>query len=263
MKKYDKLEDLIEIIETLRGENGCPWDRKQTRETLKYPFLEEAYEVLEAMDLGKDQLEEELGDLLLHIVFQTSIAKEKEEFTMENVINEICTKLVRRHPHVFKEKLDISTEEVLVNWEEIKKKEKNHLDRKSVLDGIPVALPALMKAEKFQKRAANIGFDWEKMEDVIDKVDEELKELKEAINLEKNSDKKEKSKEELGDLLFSLVNLSRFLKVDPTDALNKTSQKFDRRFRYVEENCDVKEATLEEMDNLWNKIKSKESIWRN
>ena len=258
MKKFEKLEDLIKIVEILRGENGCPWDRKQTRESLKYPFLEEAYEVLEAIDLGKDQLEEELGDLLLHIVFQSVISKEKKEFSMEGVINEICTKLVRRHPHVFKEKTDISTEEVAANWEEIKKTEKNHLDRKSVLDGIPVALPALMKAEKIQKKAADVGFDWEKIEEVMDKVEEELEELKEAINLEKNDEKKEKFKEELGDLLFTLVNLGRFLKVDSTDALNKTIQKFDRRFRYVEDSCNIKEATLEEMDNLWNEAKSKE-----
>ena len=257
MKKYEKLSDLIEIVEILRGENGCPWDRKQTRETLKYPFLEEAYEVIEAMDLGKDQLEEELGDLLLHIVFQASISKENKEFAMEDVINNICTKLVRRHPHVFCEKSDISTEEVLVNWEEIKKTEKNHLNRVSVLDGIPVALPALMKAEKIQKRASNIGFDWDNIQDVIRKVEEELLELKKAMILEEKNTEKEKSKEELGDLIFSLVNLGRFLKVDSTDALNQTIKKFDKRFRYIENKCSIKNATLEEMNKLWEESKNK------
>lgn len=259
MKKYENLSDLVKIVETLRSENGCPWDRNQTRETLKYPFLEEAYEVLEAMDLGKDQLEEELGDLLLHIVFQASISKENKEFVMEDVINNVCTKLVRRHPHVFHEKSDISTEEVLANWEEIKKTEKNHLDRVSVLDGIPIALPALMKAEKIQKRAANVGFDWNNIQDVIEKVEEELSELKNAIAFEKNSSKKEKSKEELGDLIFSLVNLSRFLRVDSTDALNQTIKKFDKRFRYIENTCDIKNTTLEEMNKLWEESKNEEN----
>ncbi|MGF6907009.1 nucleoside triphosphate pyrophosphohydrolase [Fusobacterium sp. PH5-44] len=258
MRKYEKLSDLVEIVEILRGENGCPWDKKQTRETLKYPFLEEAYEVIEAMELGKDQLEEELGDLLLHIIFQASISKEKKEFDICDIINNICTKLVRRHPHVFQEKNDISTEEVLANWEEIKKTEKNHLDRVSVLDGIPIALPALMKAEKIQKKAANVGFDWNDIQDVIKKVEEELSELKKAIVLEENNVNKEKSKEEIGDLIFSLVNLARFLKIDSTDALNKTIKKFDKRFRYIEKSCDIKNSTLEVMDKLWEESKNKE-----
>ncbi|MDR3258939.1 MAG: nucleoside triphosphate pyrophosphohydrolase [Fusobacteriaceae bacterium] len=254
MKEFD---NLIDIVKKLRGENGCPWDRKQTLETLKFPLIEETYEVLEAMDFGGNLLKEELGDLILQIVFQAEISEEKKEFAINDVLNEISEKLIRRHPHVFANKQDISTEQVLKNWEEIKKHEKNHLDRKSVLDGIPKALPSIMKAEKLQKKASNCGFDWENIDDVIKKIEEELQEVKEAIKNEKNKDLKPDTKGEIGDLLFSTINLSRFLNINASDALNMTNKKFEDRFKFIEENCDIKNSDLKTMEEFWQKSKNR------
>lgn len=254
MKEFDRL---VEIIKILRGEGGCPWDREQTLETLKPCLMEETCEVLEAMDKGGDDLKGELGDLLMNIVFQADICEDAGKFNIEDVARGITEKMIRRHPHVFKKKeSNITSDQVLVNWEDIKKTEVEHKDRKSALDGVPIYLPALAKAEKIQKKASKVGFDWDNIEDVIGKVEEELGELKQAI---KNKDS-ENMKEEVGDLLFSIANLSRFLKINSTDALEKTIKKFDKRFRYVEEKCDISKASLEEMEKFWNEAKNKLDI---
>ncbi len=249
MKKFDKL---VEIIKKLREPNGCPWDREQTLESLKPHLLEETYEVLEAMDEGGEKLKGELGDLLLQIVFQSNICEEKGEFKIDDVIDSISEKMIRRHPHVFGKKVEIKTsDEVLVNWEKIKKEEKEHVERASILDGVPKGMPALLRAEKLQKKASKVGFDWSEVHGVIDKVEEEIGELRHEIM----SGDEEKAKEELGDLFFALVNLSRHLGVNPELCLNEASNKFERRFRYVEKNCDLEEATLEQMDRLWEESK--------
>lgn len=251
MKEFDRL---VEIIKRLRGEGGCPWDREQTLETLKPCLMEETCEVLEAMDEGGEELKGELGDLLMNVVFQADICEDEGKFSIEDVARGINEKMIRRHPHVFKEKDNsLTSDEVLVNWEEIKKTEKIHEKRESALDGVPIYLPPLAKAEKIQKKAAKVGFDWDNIEDVMAKVEEELGELKQAIS---NNDQ-ENMKEELGDLLFSIVNLSRFLNVNSTDALEKTIKKFDTRFRYVEKNCDLTTSLLDTMEKFWNEAKNK------
>lgn len=246
---------LVEIMDILRGENGCPWDKKQTLESLKSPFLEEVYEVVEAMDIGGEELCGELGDLLLHIVFQAKIAKENKEFDIEDVSREICEKLIRRHPHIFSNVKVETSEEVAINWEKIKKQEKLHKDRKSILDGIPKGLPALLKAEKIQKKVANYGFDWDNSEDVYKKVEEELEEVNEAV-LEKNMDHIE---EEIGDLMFAITNYARHLGINSSEALRKSTNKFEKRFRYIEENCNIEDKNLETMEKLWEEAKKLEN----
>lgn len=249
MREFYKL---VEIMKKLRGPEGCPWDKEQDLESLKPYLLEETYEVLEVMDVGGELLKSELGDLLLQIVFQSNICEEKGEFDIDDVIRGLCEKLIRRHPHVFREDIKVSTsEEVMVNWEKIKKEESEHRDRKSILDGIPKYMPALMKAEKIQKKVAKVGFQWEDINGVLDKVEEEIKEFREALM---DNNKKE-MQEELGDMFFSLVNLARYLDINSQEALNKTIKKFESRFRYVEENCDIDSSSLEEMDSLWQEAK--------
>lgn len=249
MREFYKL---VEIMKKLRGPEGCPWDKEQDLESLKPYLLEEAYEVLEVMDVGGELLKSELGDLLLQIVFQSNICEEKGEFDIDDVIRGLCEKLIRRHPHVFREDIKVSTsEEVMINWEKIKKEESEHRDRKSILDGIPKYMPALMKAEKIQKKVAKVGFQWEDVNGVLDKVEEEIKEFREALM---DNNKKE-MQEELGDMFFSLVNLARYLDINSQEALNKTIKKFESRFRYVEENCDIDSSSLEEMDSLWQEAK--------
>jgi XTP/dITP diphosphohydrolase/tetrapyrrole methylase family protein/MazG family protein len=196
-------------------------------------------------------LKSELGDLLLQVVFQSEIMEEENRFNIDDVIEKLNEKLIRRHPHVFKDVEVENSDEVLKNWEEIKKKEKEHLDRVSALDGIPNSLPPLLRATKLQKKAKKVGFDFEKIDDVVKKLDEEILEFKEAI---KNKDNKN-LEEELGDIVFTLVNISRFLKIDISNALIKTNRKFEERFRFVEENLDLKNSTLEEMDKMWEKSK--------
>jgi tetrapyrrole methylase family protein/MazG family protein len=255
----DNFQKLLDIMSSLRSENGCPWDKEQTRESLKPFLIEETYEVLEALDEGDPQkIKEELGDLLFQIVFHCQLAKERGEFDMNDVIKNISDKMIARHPHVFakdsiKQKIETS-EEVLRQWEE-RKREEGKL-RESILEGIPKELPSLLRAQRLQARAAKVGFDWKRVEDVMEKLDEELKEFRAAL---KSKSQKE-IEDELGDVFFVLVNISRFVGVNPDDALRKTISKFISRFRYIEMKAadagkSLSDMTLEEMDALWDEAK--------
>ncbi len=241
----------------LRGENGCPWDIDQTHESLRQYLLEEAYEVLETIDEGRfEDLKEELGDLLLQVVFHAQIAEEAGRFTIDDVLTGINEKLVRRHPHVFADVEIRTAEQQTVHWEKIKKRE----GKKSAIDGVPKELSALLRAHRIQAKAAAVGFDWERTEQVWDKVHEEMRELRDACS----SGDRAKTEEEFGDLLFALVNLSRFIKVNPEDALRGTIAKFMRRFHEVEaemagRGVRMEDASLEEMDAVWEEVKRKEA----
>ncbi|MFZ1730163.1 MAG: nucleoside triphosphate pyrophosphohydrolase [Bacteroidota bacterium] len=247
-------DELLAIMRQLRKE--CPWDREQTNDSIKGHTIEEAYEVVEAIDHGDDEeLRHELGDLLLHVVFHSQIAQDEGRFSIDDVLAAIIEKLVRRHPHIFGDATVADSNEVLKNWEQIKMAE----GRESVIDGVPRSLPALLKAHRMQDKASKVGFDWEKKDDVWKKVQEELEELRDAVE-RSNGDNME---EEVGDLLFSLVNYSRFIKVNPEDALRRTIDKFDRRFRHVERRVretgrEPKDSTLEEMDRYWDEAKMME-----
>ncbi len=251
-----EFEKLIEITKALR--ERCPWDRKQTMQSLKPYIIEEAYEALEAIDEGDpEKIREELGDVLFQVVLQACIAREMGLFDMEDVIKAISGKMVSRHPHVFEARTDVKTaEDVLEKWQEHKKREGKL--KTSILEGIPASLPALFRAEKVQKRAGREGFDWQKAEDVLEKLDEETSELKEAVKKE-NLDEME---EEIGDILFSIVNVARFLGVRPEEALRKTTAKFIDRFGYIEKKAkerkvELRQMTLAEMDALWDEAKKK------
>jgi tetrapyrrole methylase family protein/MazG family protein len=238
---------LINLTETLRGDEGCPWDKKQTTDSFKTFLLEEVYEVIDAIEKQNAQmLQEELGDLLFHIIFITQICKEQHLFEMKDVINGVYQKMYNRHPHVFQKQT--SSVPIEKRWEEIKKEEKKDY---SPLSNIPVSMPALLRAYDVTKKAAGVGFDWKKIEDVYDKMFEEIEELKEAQTAENAAS----IKEEIGDLLFTIVNISRFLNTDPEDALRFTINKFIHRFSYVEKNTDIRNASLDTMDKLWNEIK--------
>jgi MazG family protein len=240
----------------LRSRDGCPWDREQTHQTLRQHLLEETYEVLEAIDReDMEELKEELGDLLLQVIFHAQMAAEENNFTIDNVIDAINEKLVRRHPHVFGNEVVNSASEQIVKWEQSKLKE----GKKSAIDGIPKQLPALVRAYRMQNKAATVGFDWPDIEPVWQKLEEELDELKQAIQ----ASDKDQIEDEMGDVLFSMVNIARFLHIHPEDALRGTIEKFDRRFRKIEHTFKVQkrslnDATLEEMDKVWNDIKTKE-----
>ena len=257
MRERDPFWRVVEIMEILRGEGGCPWDREQTRESLKPYLIEEAYEVLEAIDEGEpEKLKEELGDLLLQIVFHAQIARERDEFGISQVLESLADKLIRRHPHVFGEIRVRDSQEVLENWESIKGREKN---RSSALSGVPPFLPALLQALRIQEKAARVGFDWSKVEEVWDKVEEEWREFREAC---KKGDKKAMAWE-LGDLLFALVNLSRFLGLDPEDALRQCNKRFMERFNHIEERLRAKglsphQVDLETLDRYWEEAKKTE-----
>ena len=250
-------QKLLNIMEKLRGDKGCPWDKEQTRESLKPFILEEAYELIEAIESGDpEKMKEELGDLLFQIVFQCQVAKERREFEISDVIEKITKKMITRHPHVFGEAEYRTSAEVIVQWEEQKKLEGKR--RESILEGVPEALPSLLRAHRLQNRAASVGFDWDKVGDVLKKLDEEVKEFKKALET------KEKNEigEELGDILFMLVNVSRFIGVNPEDALRKTIAKFISRFRYIEMKAadngrKLSDMTLSEMDKLWEEAKEK------
>ncbi|MDI6766006.1 MAG: nucleoside triphosphate pyrophosphohydrolase [Bacteroidota bacterium] len=237
----------VEITKRLRRE--CPWDREQTHASIRHSLIEETYEVIEAIDNNDlDELKKELGDLLLHVVFHANIAEEKNEFTLKEVIEEISAKLVYRHPHVFGETKVDGVDHIIKNWEKLKLSE----GRESVLEGVPKELPALLRAHRLTDKASRVGFDWEKKEDAWKKVDEEMHELHQAIE----QGDQEKVEGEFGDLLFALVNYSRFIGVNPENALRQTVEKFITRFQYIEKRLkemgkDVHSSSLEEMDKLW------------
>ncbi len=261
VKAGESIERLLEVMRRLRAPDGCPWDREQTHESLKSDLIEEAYEVIDAIESGNvSHLEEELGDLLLQVVFHSQICEENGHFEFSDVANAIVEKLERRHPHVFGEVQVSDTGEVLQNWDAIKKAEKAEADKPaSIVSGIPKHLPALQKAHQVQKRAARAGFDWKHIDDVFDKLHEEIEEVKEAINRNHEED----IRAELGDLLFSVVNVSRFLGHNPEELLNHNVKKFVRRFQSVEEQVhargrDFKDFTLEELDAFWDEAKKSE-----
>ena len=244
----EEFTQLVELMETLRSENGCPWDRTQTTSAFKTYLLEEVYEIIEAIDENDSgQLREELGDVLFHIVFIAQICREKGEFDIRDVIKGVYTKMRGRHPHVFDRK-GSSVEPIEKRWEEIKRQEKKDYEP---LTGVPATMPALLRAYAVTKRAARVGFDWKDISDVYGKLSEEVDELKSAHV----SGNQESIREELGDILFTIVNLARFLNTDPEDALRSSIDKFIRRFSYIEKNADIGNASLEAMDALWNGIK--------
>lgn len=256
MSRYS-FEDFRGIMDTLRGENGCPWDREQTHESLRSTTLEEAYEVVEAINQqDKENLKEELGDLLLHVVFHSKIAEDSKSFTIDDVIQAISEKMIRRHPHVFGEQKVESASEVLVNWDEIKKQEKTYKNTTHQLEAVPKALPALTRAYKVQSKAGKVGFDFPDAKEAFRKVEEELHELKKAVHEENSKD----IEEEYGDLLFSMVNISRFFEINPEISLTNAVEKFINRFKGIEEMASNKglifhKLSIHEMDVLWNEIK--------
>jgi tetrapyrrole methylase family protein/MazG family protein len=256
-------KNLVDIMETLMSKDGCPWDKEQTHESLKSCLIEEVYEIVDAVDTkDSEQLKEELADLFFLIIFYCKIADDSNNFDINNVLEACLEKMTRRHPHVFGDKTANDASEALNQWNEIKKKEveakqngKNN--KKSIVDNIPNHMPALQKAQKVQKKVAHVGFDWEVIEDVIAKVHEELEEVKDAIN----NKEKEPIAEEIGDLLFAVVNLSRFLKLDSEDLLRKSISKFTGRFKKVEMRVaalgkKIEDCSLSELDGIWNEIKS-------
>lgn len=255
-----RLEPLIDIMARLRSPQGCLWDIEQTHPSLRRYIVEEVYEVLEAIELAApDKLCEELGDLLLQIVFHARIAEESDDFSMQDVIDTVCEKMIRRHPHVFGDVTVNDAAEVVVNWEQIKKQEKGR-QAYSVLAGIPIGLPSLMRAYKMQGKAAKVGFDWDNIAPVWEKIKEELTELQEAVD----SGHQANIEGELGDVLFAVVNLARFINVEPETALNRTNNKFERRFNYIEEivkkrGKEWKNYTLAELDCLWEEAKRHET----
>lgn len=254
----NEFKKLTEIVDILMGENGCPWDKVQTRESLKPYLVEETYETLEALDGNNpEDIKEELGDLLYQILFHAKISENKNEFNIDDVIESISNKMVYRHPHVFKEKNLETPDQVVTQWEEIKTKEKSKLGRKSVLDGVPAHLPSLQRSQKLQKKAAKQGFDWDKISSVLDKLDEEVAEFKNAVQ----SGKKKDMKEELGDIFFVLVNIAKFNKIDAEEALRATNNKFIKRFQHIEAEVSkrgktLKETPLEELEQYWQDAKS-------
>jgi tetrapyrrole methylase family protein/MazG family protein len=255
----NNFQSLVELIAKLRGPEGCPWDRKQTTESLKPFLIEECYEVVDALDEGSpDKVKEELGDLLFQILFQARIAEEQGQFTIRDVIAVNVEKMMRRHPHVFGDAQLSTDKEILENWEELKKKEKGYEDRKSILEGVPRRLPSLLRAHSLQERAARVGFDWSRIDEALPKLDEEMAEFKESLK------KKDAGgiEEELGDIFFMLVNIARFLGVNPENALRKTISKFIYRFRHIEEHAaktgkSLNDMTLDEMEKLWQESKGK------
>lgn len=254
-EKMEAFGRLLDILDELRVK--CPWDKKQTNESLRTNTIEETYELSDAlMREDNNEIKKELGDLLLHVVFYAKIGDEKQAFDIKDVCDSLCEKLIYRHPHVFGDTEANTSQKVEQNWEQLKLKEKG--GNKTVLAGVPNALPALIKAHRIQDKARNVGFDWEKREQVWDKVQEEFNELKQEID---NMDP-DKMEAEFGDLFFSLINAARLYKINPDNALERTNQKFIRRFNYLEAHTisqgrSLKEMTLEEMDQLWEEAKRK------
>ena len=250
-------EDLLNIMEILRSEQGCKWDRQQDHASIRRNFIEEVYEACEAIDNGdSDLLKEELGDVLFQVVFHTQIEKEKGVFTMDDVTDGICKKMIYRHPHVFGNTTVSGTEDILVNWDELKKTEKHQKSASETLDSVARSLPALIRADKIQCKAAKAGFEWDSIDDAIAKVHEELDEVERALNGDGDVD------EEIGDLLFAVAKIARFRSIDPERALENTCEKFIRRFTYVEQTAEkhgdnMESLTLPQMEVLWNEAKTK------
>jgi len=250
-RKLKAFEELLQIMDTLRSE--CPWDMKQDINTLRTLTLEEVYELADAiMDEDWSGIEEELGDIILHIVFYAKIGDEKGKFDIATIIEKLNEKMINRHPHIYGNATANTADEVKKNWEQIKKQE----GKKSVLSGVPKSLPALIKAYRMQDKTAQVGFEWDTKDQVWDKVVEEIGELKEEVD---NNAPKERLEDEFGDILFALVNYARFIGVDPESALERTNKKFKSRFEYIEGNAPkpLEEMTLQEMDALWNKAKGR------
>ncbi len=257
------IQKLVDLVERLRGEDGCPWDREQTRETLKPMLIEEAYEVLDALDgASPAELKDELGDLLFQVLFHAQIAQEKGEFHLADIIDRLHDKMIRRHPHVFGDSSLRTTRDVLKNWEDIKAAEKGAPSSSrpdsetSLLDGIPSKLPALHRANQLTAKASRVGFDWPDLQGVLQKLREEAEEIIEA----KSRNDAQKLADEVGDLLFVAVNVARFLGIDPETALRRSNSKFERRFRHMESKIkqqgrELKDASLAEMDALWEQAK--------
>lgn len=257
------IQDFVQLIAQLRNPNGgCPWDLKQNYESMIPCLTEETYEVIEAIQ-KKDiaNLREELGDLLLQVIFFSQLASEDGYFTFDDVLNDVADKIVRRHPHVFGDVSARNEEEALMRWNEIKSQEKSNKDKDSILDNVPSAFPALLRAQKLQKQCAKVGFDWREIQPVFAKVQEELQEVKEEFD--RTPQEQSKIEEEIGDLFFATVNLARHLKCDAEDSLRKANAKFEQRFRKVEQKAKEKGAQLEdlslmEMDFLWDEVKKEE-----
>lgn len=256
-KENYKIKDLLEIMAILRAPGGCPWDAEQTHESIKSNFIEETYEVIEAINKrDKDLLLEELGDVLLQVVFHTEMEKEKGGFTFDDVADGICKKLIERHPHVFGDVTVSSTDEVLSNWDTIKRKSKAQKTQGSSMLKVPKELPALMRAQKIQSKAKKAGFDWDDMSGALAALESEIRELKEAIGTKAQKD----IEEEFGDVLFSCVNVARFIDVDSEEALTLSNEKFISRYLVVEKlaeerGINMKETSIEELDKLWDEAK--------
>ena len=260
-KDHYNIDDLLEIMKILRSPEGCPWDRKQTHESIRQNFIEETYEAIEAIDTKDTELlKEELGDVLMQVVFHALMEEEAGKFDFSDVADGVCHKLIIRHPHVFGNVVAADSDQVLKNWDAIKMETKAQKTQSEVMDSVSKALPALMRSQKVQKKAAKAGFDWEDISGALDKVSEETEELKQAID----NSSQEHCLEELGDLLFSVVNVSRFLDLDSEYALTVACDKFIDRFKSVEflasqRGINMKEASLRQLDALWEEVKASRS----
>lgn len=259
-EKLQAFDRLLTIMNELR--ENCPWDKKQTMESLRHLTIEETYELSDAILEGDmEEIKKELGDLMLHNVFYARIGEENNSFSIADVLNSVCDKLIERHPHIYGDIIAEDEETVKANWEKIKLKEKGR-KHSSVLGGVPTSLPALVKAMRIQEKARGVGFDWEEKNQVWEKVEEELGEFKEELDNPDSPTNPLKSQEEFGDLLFSLINFARFMDINPEEALERTNRKFIQRFQYLEEQSkkegkDLTTMTLKEMDKYWNEAKSK------
>ena len=255
-----KFDELVDIVAKLRGPHGCPWDREQTRESLKPFLIEEFYELIDAIDENdNDGIKEEMGDLLFQIVLQSQLFSEEGEFDINEVVDGIARKMVKRHPHVFGDKVLKTSDEVEKWWKEHKRKEGKGHD--SVIGGVPSSLPALLRAQKLQLKATTVGFDWERIEDAFGKIEEEIREFREAVQRKE----RDEIEDELGDIFFALVRIANFVDVNPEDALRRTIRKFISRFRYVENEATkqgrkISDMKLEEMDVLWNEAKKRSEL---
>jgi len=253
----EEFDRLVEIMVKLRGPDGCPWDKEQTVRTLKKYLLEETYDLLEALEENDiEEIKSELGDLLFQIIFLSQIFSEKGDFSIKEVVNNISEKMIRRHAHIFGDKSASNSKEVLSIWEEEKKRENNEEAHRSLLAGIPKHQPALLRAQQISSRVAHVGFEWESTEDIIEKMKEEINELSAALT---KQDKQE-AEEEIGDLLFTLVNIARHMNIDSEFTLHKTCEKFKKRWRYIEKSLEQKgkkpdECDIEELESLWQRSK--------